>query len=117
MKKIIFIIKSTIKLILIYSFIHAVSNIIFSLYPIETSQEKIIEILTKKYEDNQCMRYMVKDGYLNIYAIKNFNIFEVTRKIKISKNYYSDIEYTCDVEMENKRKFLLELENIKEHTI
>lgn len=68
MKKIIFIIKSTIKLILIYSFIHAVSNIIFSLYPIETSQKKkIIEILTKKYEDNQCMRYMVKDGYLNIY--------------------------------------------------
>jgi len=40
MKKIIFIIKSTIKLILIYSFIHAVSNIIFSLYPIETSQKK-----------------------------------------------------------------------------
>ena len=48
MKKIIFIIKSTIKLILIYSFIHAVSNIIFSLYPIETSQKKNYWNLNKK---------------------------------------------------------------------
>lgn len=115
-KKTIFIIKNIIKLILIYSFIQAIIQPILYLYPFESKKEKIIEILINKYEDNQCMYYRAKNGYLYVNSVRSFNIFEIRRKIKISENYKSNIDYTCEIGMEDQRKFLLEIENIKAHT-